>query len=142
MLKKILNQFSTSTYSDSKESDANQINIKSWEGAQEYELNHAIRFMQEDSFKTLFAQFREGVLQLSKGYFAERIKSEFFGGDERLSAHFYLTSLESPAWTLVRAFFLHWPRGTPAKDALLSSRLVGKSNLGKLKILVPRPTMI
>jgi len=58
-----------------------QLPKKTWANAQDYELRHAIGFMQEDHFQNLFAQFKRGDLMMSKGQVNPLILKEFFSND-------------------------------------------------------------
>ena len=51
---------------------------KSWSGSQQYELEHAIGFMQSDMYRRQHQDLISGRMTMSNGYFNELILGEFF----------------------------------------------------------------
>ncbi len=53
-------------------------NGKTWNVSQEYELNHAIEFMQQEHFLKLYSDLMAGRQRVSQGYVSDLILQEFF----------------------------------------------------------------
>jgi hypothetical protein len=62
---------------------------KTWAQSQRYELDHAIAFMKEPSFRQLHADWRAGKLNASTGHRDALMLQEFFGGDRQSFDQFF-----------------------------------------------------
>src|SRR5579863_8811044 len=69
---------------------------RTWDVAQQYELDHAYGFMSEQFFVELFAQFQRGEMQTSKGYMNDLLVREFFENAPHLF-HDFLSAIQGKA---------------------------------------------
>lgn len=68
------------TTSNFEESELAIEPVKTWEVSQNYELSHAVTFMDSKDFRELANQFHSGENLVSKGYCNELMLKEFFSG--------------------------------------------------------------
>ena len=54
---------------------------KTWQVSQDYELDHAVGFMDSPDFRALAASVHNGELNISKGYVNDLMLKEFFAND-------------------------------------------------------------